>query len=141
MFSTAFRELLASDFDGGLTDSDISALTKIKINSLPTSGVLQLGGTGVTVHQEVAPADLSTLTYQPNSNFNGDDSFNWNGSDGTVIGLTSVFVKSDSNIVTATIEGGVLSAAAVATSFVLSPVSGNVTPAFTANEVFLNAYK
>ena len=42
-----------------------------------------MGTSNVTVNQEIAVANLGSLTFVPNANFNGTAGFTWNGSDGT----------------------------------------------------------
>lgn len=68
-------------------------LAKIKIASLPSSGTLKLSGVSVTANQEIAAAGLDGLIYTPNSNFTGNDSFVWYGSDGTSYSTTSAKVN------------------------------------------------
>jgi VCBS repeat-containing protein len=60
-------------------DSDNNSISKIKITSLPSSGTLKVSGTDVTLNQEILLADYSNFTYTPNQDFNGHDSFNWQG--------------------------------------------------------------
>ncbi|MBK1810396.1 tandem-95 repeat protein [Clostridium sp. YIM B02505] len=72
------------DFSSKFSDIDGNSLTKIKIESLPSEGVLKLNGVNVKVGDEISAADLSNLTFTPNSNWNGNTSFKWNGNDGIV---------------------------------------------------------
>lgn len=65
------------------SDEDNDPLAKIKINSLPIMGSLDLSGTPVSVGDEILAADLGNLSYSAPSNFLGSVSFNWNGFDGT----------------------------------------------------------
>ena len=76
----------SSDFTGSsaYTDADADALTKIKIISLPANGTLYIGGIAVTVDKEINVSDLGTLTFVPDTNWNGTTSFQWNGYDGRV---------------------------------------------------------
>lgn len=76
-------DLATSDFAGFFYDIDNNIISKIKITSLPTNGILMLGGTAATVNQEISFADLENLSYIPAANFNGNDSFGWTGFDGT----------------------------------------------------------
>ena len=73
----------ADDFTGAFSDVDGDLLTKIQIKTLPANGTLQLNGADVIVDAEVDAADLDQLVFVPDENFNGDASFEWNGSDGT----------------------------------------------------------
>ncbi len=70
-----------SNFSTAFTDSEGSALTEIKITSLPT-GTLELSSSAVTLDQVIARADIGNLTYTPDDDYNGSDSFGWNASDG-----------------------------------------------------------
>jgi len=72
-----------TDFSGGFSDGDNDSLTKVKITALPTSGKLQLNGTDLAKDVEILAVNLGKLTYIPQADFNGPDSFSWNGSDGT----------------------------------------------------------
>lgn len=56
---------------------------KIKIESLPTDGVLKLNGVVVTEGMIIDFEDLGDLTFTPDHNWFGDTSFSWTGSDGT----------------------------------------------------------
>ncbi len=90
----------ASDFTSQFSDADSSdTLTKVKITALPTNGTLLLGGVTVTLNQEINAAQLGSLTYQPNANYNGSDSFGWNGSDGVVYATSNSTVSLTINAV------------------------------------------
>jgi SdrD B-like domain/Subtilase family/CARDB/FG-GAP-like repeat/Cadherin domain/RTX calcium-binding nonapeptide repeat (4 copies) len=69
----------ASDFTSAFGEA---ALAKIQIIALPTNGVLKLNNINVAVNQEILTADLGTLTFAPNPNYNGPVVFSWNGFDG-----------------------------------------------------------
>lgn len=69
------------DFTQKFTDPDNDALTKIKITSLPPTGLLKLNGVNVTVNQEIAFADLGNISFVPDANWNSSTSFFYNGSD------------------------------------------------------------
>ncbi|MBF0124962.1 MAG: DUF4347 domain-containing protein, partial [Magnetococcales bacterium] len=73
-----------TDFSTKFSDPDSDALAKVKITSLPSNGTLRLSGTTVTLDQEIIASNLSNLSYAPTANWNGSDSFGWNGYDGTV---------------------------------------------------------
>jgi uncharacterized delta-60 repeat protein len=83
----------SADFTSQFNDANSDSLNKIQITALPTKGILQVGGSSVNLNQEITAAQLSTLTYIPNSNSNGSDSFGWNGSDGTDYATTSATVN------------------------------------------------
>ncbi|SKB82258.1 tandem-95 repeat protein [Daejeonella lutea] len=73
----------ASDFTNQFTDPEGNTLTKIKIETLPTSGKLKLFGVDVIPGQEIPVGDISGLTYVPEPGTSGTYNFTWNGSDGT----------------------------------------------------------
>ncbi|MBF0123757.1 MAG: VCBS repeat-containing protein [Magnetococcales bacterium] len=73
-----------TNFSDKFSDPDSNTLNKIKITSLPSNGTLRLSGAAVTLNQEIVAANLGSLSYAPNSNWSGSDSFGWNGYDGTV---------------------------------------------------------
>lgn len=58
-------------------DSDDNSLTKIRISTLPQQGTFQVNGNAVTLNQEILNVDFPSLTYTPNENYTGDDSFEW----------------------------------------------------------------
>jgi hypothetical protein len=74
--------LTAGDFTSAYSDADADALVTIRVLSLPTHGVLTLGGVPVTIGQEIAAADLGSLVFTPDTNWNGTTSFSWTASDG-----------------------------------------------------------
>ncbi|WP_287630137.1 MULTISPECIES: Calx-beta domain-containing protein [unclassified Microcystis] len=73
-----------SDFTSAFNDADGNTLVKIQITALPNNGILQLNNTAIALSQEITVSDLNNLTFTPNTNFNGNVSFSWNGFDGTV---------------------------------------------------------
>ncbi len=73
-----------SDFTSAFSDADGNTLVKIQITALPNNGILQLNNTAIALSQEITVSDLNNLTFTPNTNFNGNVSFSWNGFDGTV---------------------------------------------------------
>jgi PKD repeat protein len=71
------------DFTASFSDSDTGdALVEVRVKSLPSKGVLAVGGMGVVTGQVIPADDLDTLVYSPAVNWNGTDSFTWDGSDG-----------------------------------------------------------
>lgn len=64
-------------------DSSDVPFTKIQIDTLPGHGVLELGGSVVSTDQEILQADYVNLSYTPNPDFNGSDSFDWKAWDST----------------------------------------------------------
>ncbi len=79
----------AADFTSAFSDVDDESLQSIKITQLETGGALKLSASDVTLNQIIAIGDLGNLTYQSNQDFNGSDSFQWTGSDGTEFAATS----------------------------------------------------
>ncbi|MHC5916452.1 MAG: Calx-beta domain-containing protein, partial [Nostoc sp.] len=73
----------ATNFSSVFSSSSSTSLAVIKVVQLPSNGVLKLGINNVIVNQEIAVADLGSLTFVPNANFNGTAGFTWNGSDGS----------------------------------------------------------
>ena len=58
-------------------------LTQIKITSLPLNGTLYYNGTPIEADQIIAVNQLDKITFQPDTNWYGEDTFTWNGYDGT----------------------------------------------------------
>ena len=73
-----------SDFTSKFTDSDNDQLVKIRIESLPLRGRLELSGVAVILGQEIPATDLGRLIFIPDKDFAGDTWFRWSGSDGKV---------------------------------------------------------
>ncbi|WP_164515311.1 Ig-like domain-containing protein [Flavobacterium ustbae] len=77
--ATAINPLTASDTDG--------TITNYTIVTLPSHGILALNGIPVTVNQVLTPSEAANLTYDPNGDFTGNDSFDFNATDNS--GATS----------------------------------------------------
>jgi len=73
----------AKDFTDHYADADGDALAKVRIDTLPTGGVLKFNGVAVTLHQEISAASLNLLAFVPNHNFSGPVTFQYSASDGT----------------------------------------------------------
>jgi hypothetical protein len=79
-------------FRNDFTDADAGdQLVKVKITSLPVHGILKLGGSPVTIDQEISVEDLILLVYYPDISY--FDAFGWNGSDGTDYALVPAQVN------------------------------------------------
>lgn len=65
------------DFTKKFFDPTESALSTIKVLSLPTNGVLKLGVNAVTINQEITYAQLPNLTFEPTTNWFGRTSFDY----------------------------------------------------------------
>jgi len=83
----------ASDFTNAFNDTEGSALTKVKVVSLPANGILKQSGTAISAGQEILTANLGSITFEPNANWNGTTSFGWNGHDGTAYATTDRLVN------------------------------------------------
>ncbi|MBF0125128.1 MAG: DUF4347 domain-containing protein, partial [Magnetococcales bacterium] len=81
-----------TNFSAKFSDPDSDALARVKITSLPSNGTLRLSGAAVTLNQEIVAANLGNLSYVPNSNWSGNDSFGWNGYDGTAYASSAATV-------------------------------------------------
>jgi len=73
----------ASDFTGKYTDVEGTGLDSIQVKSLPANGTLKLDGSAVNPDDVIAAANLGTLTFTPDGNWNGSTSFNWKATDGS----------------------------------------------------------
>src|SRR5205085_1902157 len=94
----------AAIFNAGFADPNAGdTLQTVRITSLPTNGVLKNNGTTISVvPTDIAIANIGLLTYVPNADYNGPDSFGWNGSDGTLFALSGALV----NITVNPVNGG-----------------------------------
>ncbi len=82
-----------TDFTSALSDAESEPLAKIQVLSLPANGTLTLGGTAVTVSQEIPEGSLANLAFAPKSGWTGTTSFGWNGHDGNSYALSSANVN------------------------------------------------
>jgi len=57
------------------------SMLKVRIDALPSHGTLRLAGYNVILNQEILAASLDTLTYTPDPDYIGTDSFLWNAAD------------------------------------------------------------
>lgn len=98
---TTFSKDVCKDSDLSFASTDFSnnftsysgGLSQIQILSLPSNGVLKLSGIAVTTNQVISVANLSNLTFTPNTNWQGTASFSWNGSNGTSYAASSAIVN------------------------------------------------
>lgn len=63
-----------SDFTSKYSNDTLSS---IRITSLPTNGTLKVNGGAVSIGADIVSADISKLTFVPNSSFHDTDSFKW----------------------------------------------------------------
>ncbi|MGO0063380.1 tandem-95 repeat protein [Brevibacillus fluminis] len=71
-----------ANFNDNFTDVDGDSLSQVRIESLPANGVLTLDGNPVSAGQVIAASDLGALSYAPQANWHGTDSFTWKAWDG-----------------------------------------------------------
>ena len=73
----------AADFTADFSDPNPGdSLQSIQIAALPQEGALSLAGQAVTAEQMIPLADLGNLTYRPDTNYTGQDDFQWTAYDG-----------------------------------------------------------
>jgi hypothetical protein len=126
-------------FTDAFTDVD-GTLSKIRVETLPANGLLKLNGTNITINQEIASASLSQITFEPNSNWFGNTSFTWNGSDGEAYATQNATVSITVNTVNdqPVLQGIVLS---TNEDVVLPFTESNFTNAFSDIESSLSKIK
>ena len=84
----------SADFTSYFSDADAGdSLQTAKITALPSGGTLKLSGVAVIEDQEIALANLGNLSYEPPANYNGSDSFQWKGTDGTAYSALAATVS------------------------------------------------
>jgi hypothetical protein len=90
----ATQTFAAGDFTAAFSDPDATdTLQMVRITTLPGHGTLTLNNLPVTQGQEIAVGDLDSLSYTPAAGYSGTDSFEWNGSDGSLYADTSASVN------------------------------------------------
>ncbi len=110
----------AANFTAAFIDPDGDSLQKVIVASLPQHGTLKLGGTAVTLDQDIPVASLGTLTYAPATNYIGLDSFGWNASDGSLYAVAGANVDLTVNALWSAVGGGASVGARQATGKVAS---------------------
>ncbi|MDD3451227.1 VCBS domain-containing protein, partial [Sulfurimonas sp.] len=82
--TTNVYTLASSDF-GTYSDEETTAFSEVKIETLPTNGVLYLDGTAISAGVTISKADIDAgkLTFNPTDNSDADSSFGFKVSDGT----------------------------------------------------------
>lgn len=70
---TPINPLTATDTDG--------TVVSFTIVTLPVNGTLTLNGTPVTAGQVLTPSEAANITYNPNGNFSGNDTFTFTATD------------------------------------------------------------
>lgn len=83
----------ADDFVHAFDGKDGDSLSKVRIVSLPASGVLKLNGDEVAANDEISKEKLSTLRFVPDKDWSGTISFQWKGNDGTDYSTDSALVN------------------------------------------------
>ncbi len=79
----------ALDFTEKFLDNDGNPLVKILISTLPSNGTVRINGTAVNINDEILVADLGNLTFSPDANWSGNNSFTWNAWDGANYAATN----------------------------------------------------
>ncbi|MGE5701502.1 MAG: tandem-95 repeat protein, partial [Clostridia bacterium] len=90
-------QLEAADFTGVYADADNDLLRSVKIVRLPANGTLHLDGAAVKTGQEIPVTELAKLTFLPEQDWNGTDSVEWLGFDGTAYSATAATFSFDVN--------------------------------------------
>lgn len=83
----------AADFTGKYLDVENNPLTNITIVSVPSNGSLRKSGSPQIAGAVVLLSELSSLTFVPSTNFNGNTSFLWKASDGNSDAVSSAAVN------------------------------------------------
>lgn len=82
------------DFIGAFMDVNPGdTLQEVRVLSLPTKGILRLGGAEVAMNQLIPAINLDFLSYTPADDENGPDGFAWTASDGTLFALAPAAVN------------------------------------------------
>ncbi len=82
-------------FENNRTDDPNGKIFYVKVVTLPQNGILFRGSTRVVAGDEIQvdEDELSEpLVYQPNSNYSGDDAFNWNLFDGSFLSANNATI-------------------------------------------------
>lgn len=87
--STVFKDdtvhYSSADFTSQFADNDINdGLTRVKVVTTPTSGILDLNGTTLVVGDTIMTNELDMLKYIPNPTYYGMDNFSVRASDTTL---------------------------------------------------------
>jgi Ca2+-binding RTX toxin-like protein len=141
-FSLTFQ---VTDFSNAFADPDADPLARIQIASLPSNGTLRINGGSVAQGQQINAADLSKLSYSPNLDFVGTDSFGWIGVDpqGSVSAVVAVTVTvNPPTLATAVITGvaddqGLIQDTVAAngrTNDITPTITGRISTALAAGE-------
>ncbi|GEM_PF-1004026 len=73
----------ASDFTSKFSDPFDNPLTSIQVLSLPDHGTLELNSSPVNIGDNVDVSQISNLTFTPETDWTGETTFLWNGTNGT----------------------------------------------------------
>jgi uncharacterized delta-60 repeat protein len=79
-------------FSNHFADVDGDSVSTIKVTSLPGYGTLKILGVDVILNQEISFANLANLTFVPNANWHGSDSFGWQATDGKAYSISKTKV-------------------------------------------------
>jgi len=73
---------LSTDFNSAYSDIDTDPLINIKVISLPTNGILSLGGSPISISRTIPNSQLGNIIFAPFANWFGVTSFDYNATDG-----------------------------------------------------------
>lgn len=91
----AYLMFFVEDFSAAFNDPEGAGLQGMKISPVPSHGTLYIGSHRVLDGQDVLPGYLDSLTYLPDNDWYGDDSFGWSGYDGAGFSIASGLVNLD----------------------------------------------
>ena len=90
----AAMSFTASDFTSHFSDPNAGlSLSLVGITQTPSYGTLAFNGTAVVTVIGYLWRHLENLTYTPNANYTGTDTFGWTGYDGTYLASNSASVN------------------------------------------------
>lgn len=93
IFENSIKSFTASLFANHYSDIEADAMASIKIVTLPANGQLLFNNAPVTAGTVIAAVQIPLLTYKPNLNYLGTDSFQWTASDGTGFAVMPALVN------------------------------------------------
>ncbi|MBF0196305.1 MAG: tandem-95 repeat protein, partial [Planctomycetes bacterium] len=83
----------ADYFQSKFSDIDGDSLQSIQVISTPAHGQLTYLGSSVDLNTDISVANISSMQFTPDTNWNGLDSFLWKASDGNLDAVSSTAVN------------------------------------------------
>jgi len=80
---------VATDFTDRFSDVEGTALSSVRIETLPANGTLKLGIGNISAGDVISAPNLGDIAFVPAANFSGDLSFTWKASDGTAYSVSA----------------------------------------------------